>query len=585
MSTESRLAKILEETAELINFKYGDFFRVRAYREAANTILHLDGDIKEIVAEGNLVKLPGIGKKLAGVIIDFIETGDFEEHTRLLKEIPAGLLDIMALPGMGPKKAKMAYEKLGISSIEDLEKGIKEHRLKELDGFGEKTENNIIEAIKDRKRYAERILLPYAEETAREVLVKLKKIPGVKKAEPAGSLRRRSETIGDIDILFVSDKDPVDVTSEFIKDLPEEDIIAHGDKKTSFIWEDTCQVDLRHIEEDAWGAALQYFTGSKSHNIVLRKHAIKLGLKLNEYGVFKGKKNISSKTEKEVYETLGMSYIEPELRENMGEIDAAVEGRLPKLLKMSEIKGDTHMHSVYSDGENTIEEMALSAQKMGYEWIAVTDHSKSLHIANGLDESRLEKKIKEIKKLNKKFSKKTDRTGIKILCGAEVDIKKDGSLDYDDDILKELDIVIAAIHSGFKEPEEMITQRIIAALNNPYVDILAHPTGRLLNEREPYAVDIHRIIEEAVLTHTVIEINAHPSRLDLSYNLAKEAVSKGVKLSIGSDSHSGDGLWLIEYGVSVARRGWLEKSDLINTMSLKQLETFIKARRKSGAKK
>ncbi len=564
MKSNRNLARILDETAKLLTFKGENFYRIRAFTDAAQTIKHLEENIDEISQKKKLEELPKIGLGMAKRIEEYLMEGDFKEHRELISEIPHGVLEILEVPGMGPKKAKVLYEKLGIKDINDLRKSILEHKLKDLESFGEKTESNILEGIKKKEKYSERILMSEADEIAHTAAERLKAVKGVERVEIAGSLRRRKETIGDIDILYISNRSGKEIGEEFTAGFHREDIIAVGDKKASFIWDKTCQVDIRSIDKDEWGSALQYFTGSKEHNVTLRKHAIKNNLKLNEYGVFRNDKKIAGRTEAELYKSLGMDYIVPELRENFQEIDASINRILPDLVEYDDIIGDTHIHSLYSDGDNTIEEIALKAESMGYEWVAVCDHSKSLKIANGLDEDELKRKIEEIKTLNEKLD-------IKILCAQEVDIKKDGSLDYSDDVLKELDLVIAAIHTGFNESEEIITGRVIKAMENPSVHIIAHPTGRLINVREPYKIDIHAVINKAYETHTAIEINAHPQRLDLYYYFVKEAKEKGVKLAIGTDAHNVRDMKFVKYGLSVARRGWLEKDNLINTMSFKEL--------------
>jgi DNA polymerase (family 10) len=573
VKNNKKLSQLLEETAKMLNFKGENFYRIRAFNEAAETVKHLEENIEDIASNKKLEDLPGIGAGMAARIEEYLKTGDFSEHQKLVKEIPDGVLQIMEIPGVGPKKAKVLFDQLKIKDIEGLEAGIKAEKLRGLEGFGEKSEQKILDGIDKMKKFSERILLSRADEIVAEVLKQIKAIKGVQKAEPAGSVRRRKETIGDIDILYVADRSGKDIGKEFTAGLDETDIIALGEKKTSFIWDKTCQVDLRIIVTDQWGAAMQYFTGSKEHNVEFRKYAVRNNIKVNEYGVWKNEKRIAGETEEEVYDALGMPYVEPEMRENLGEIDAALKKKLPNLIKESDIVGDTHVHSIYSDGKSKIEESVKEARNRGYKWIAICDHSQSLKIANGLEPDRLNKKIDEIKKLNDKYE-------INILCGSEVDIKKDGELDYPDEILKKLDLVIAAIHTGFSEPEDVITARVIKAMENPYVNIIAHPTGRLINEREAYALDIHKVIKQAAKTGTAIEINAHPKRLDLYYYLVKEAKEKGVKLAIGTDAHHISEMKLMNYGIDVARRGWLEKNNLINTMKKKELFEFLENKAK-----
>ncbi|MBN2407098.1 MAG: DNA polymerase/3'-5' exonuclease PolX [Elusimicrobia bacterium] len=570
-------ALYLEETADLLSLKDGNFFRIRAYRDAANTLMHTEEELSRIAEGEDGRHFEGIGAGMISKIREYLSTGDFREHSELLEKVPRGVLEIMRIPKLGPKKTRVLFEKLGITSVEELRKSIESGRLDSLAGFGDKTVSNILEGIKQLEIYSARILISEADEIASAVLERLRGIRGVKKAQAAGSLRRRKETEGDIDILYTGKRPAREIHEDFIKGLKKKEVISLGEKKASFIWEGSCQVDLRYIEEDEWGAALQYFTGSKEHNVALRKHAVRKGLKVSEYGVFRGGRKIAGKTEEEVYNSLGMQYIHPELRENMGELAAAAAEELPELVAPGDIKGDTHVHSLYSDGTDSIEEIARAAKDIGYEWIAICDHSVSLVIANGLDEKRLMEKKKEIERV------RANIRGIDILCGQEVDIRKDGTLDYPDDVLEKLDFVIAAVHTGFTDPEDIITGRIIKAMSSPYVTAVAHLTGRLINEREPYAVDVPRIIDEAARTGTALEINANPQRLDLYYYYAKLAREKGVRLAIGTDSHHRGDLGAMKYGVSVARRGWLEKKDVINTMGAGALRKFL-AKKRAGLK-
>jgi len=563
------ISNILNETAELLEFEGADFFKIRAYREAAVTVLRLNGDIESLKEEDKLSQLPRIGKGMAQRIKQYIEEGDFEEHQRLISEIPPGVLSMLKVPGLGSKKAKLLYEKLGIDSLAVLEEKASQGALRSLEGFGEKTEEKILAGVQKVKQYSKRFLLNEADFITGLIEKRLKKIKGVKKVLAAGPVRRRAETVDRIDILYTSSRPGIETGREFAGGLQEKDIKSVTEDCLSFKWRGKCAVDVRKIEESRRGSALQYYTGSKEHFNEIKKAAENRGFKVDRFGIVTGK----SSSEKEIYRVLGMQYIPPELRENMGEVKAALEGSLPELVKEDDILGDTHIHSVYSDGLSSIEETAGLAYKLGYEWIAVCDHSRSLTIAGGLEIEELEKKIEEIRILNKK-------SPVKILAGQEVDILKDGSLDYPDNVLKKLDIVVASIHTGFSDSEDAITGRITDAMNNPYVNIVAHPTGRLLNEREPYKVNISRVIKAAAETGTSLEINAHPKRLDLSYRWVKEANENGVKLAIATDAHHLSEMGNMKYGVSVARRGWLEKEDVLNTMDVKKLLEYLKSGRK-----
>ena len=570
------IANIFYQIADMLDIKGEIEFKSRAYRKAAQIIETLEEDLEDVYKrEGKegLRKIPGIGEGLAKKIAELIETNKLQYFENLKKEIPESIIQLMNIPSLGPKKVAVLYKKLGITNVEQLKKACEEGKLRGLDGFGEITERNILRGIEMLKGAKERVLLGVAFEDGTRYVDYLKKNPHIKKVSIAGSLRRMKETIGDIDILAVSDN--ADDVMEYFVNYPNvREVLAKGRTKSSIILDDGLQVDLRVVEDKSYGAALQYFTGSKSHNIKLRTIGIKKGLKINEYGVFDKDtdKYIAGRTEEEVYKSLGLPYIEPELREDRGEIEAAQKGRLPKLVKYDEIKGDFHVHSNWSDGLNSIEDIVRYALKLGYRFIAITDHSQSLKVAGGLTEKQLRDKRKEIEMIQEKYP------DIKIFFGTECDIKADGKLDYSNDLLDEFDIVCAAIHSKFKMSEKEMTERIINAIQNEYVKILAHPTGRLIGKRDAYEVDLEKVIDAAVENNVLLEINAFPDRIDLNDINIRIAKEKGAKFTIGTDAHAVDHLRFIRFGVAAARRGWLEKKDVLNTYPVKEIEKILKSK-------
>jgi len=558
------VAEIFREIAEILEIKGENFFKIRAYEKAAQSVESLPDDIESLAREDRLKDIPGIGKDLDEKIKEIVSSGKLKHLDELKKDIPEGLVDMLKVPGIGPKTAKMLYEKLDIQDVVMLERMAAAGKIRDLEGMGEKTEENILLGIEIFKKGRERLDLKTAMDAAYNIVAKLKKIKEVKSISPAGSLRRMKETVRDIDIL-VSSKAPQKIMDAFTA-LPDvKDIIAKGHTKSSIRTKDSIQVDVRVVDEASYGAALMYFTGSKEHNIKLRQLAIKKGLKLNEYGIFKGEKKIAGKTEDQMYKTLGLSYIEPELREDRGEVEASAEGKLPDLIKLGDIKGDLHMHSTWSDGGSSIEEMVIGARHLGYEYIAITDHSQSLRIAGGLGTSELDLKRKDMERLSRKYK------DMKILFGTEVDIDSDGNLDYPDSVLKEMDIVIAAIHAGFKQSVATITRRIIKACENKYVHIIAHPTGRLWGSRNEYEVNFQEAFKAARDTGTAFEINSFPQRLDLSDVNTRMAKEAGVKIVINTDSHIAGHLDMMKFGVAVARRAWLEKKDVINIRPFSKL--------------
>ncbi|MDD5237742.1 MAG: DNA polymerase/3'-5' exonuclease PolX [Candidatus Omnitrophica bacterium] len=577
------IAKIFRNIAQILEIKNENTFRIRAYERAAQNIESFTGDLEDLIKRDALTEIPGIGKDLSDKIKEFDKTGRIKMFEDLKKSIPAGLLDLLNIPSVGPKTASVLYKKLNIRSIPDLEAAIKRGKLSGIFGIKEKTIENILKGIGIVKKGKERLTLAQATLIAQAFIGELEKLKEVKKISTAGSLRRQKETVRDIDILVISQL-PEKVMQAFTKVTLVKDILARGKTKSSVRTIDDVQVDCRVVEQGSFGAALLYFTGSRNFNIKLRQMAIKKGLKINEYGVFSAAKRggfaknygerkdkfVAGHTEEEIFRLLGMPYIDPELREDTGEIELALKSRLPKLLELKDIKGDFHAHSRWSDGGNSILEMAGYAKKLGYSFIAITDHSQSLKIARGLSISDLKKKKREIDKVNNKLG------GFRVLFGTEVDIDSKGGLDYPDKTLKEFDVVVAAIHSGFKQSKAQLTKRIIKACQNKYVHIIAHPTGRLWGVREAYEIDFDEILKAAVRTNTHLEINGFPERLDLNDLNVRRAKTAGLKLAIGTDAHTTDQLANMRFGVSVARRGWLTKKDVINTLSVDELLKIIK---------
>jgi len=558
------LTDLFEKMADILEFKGENPFKISAYRKASRILGDLTQDIEEITEKGELKKIPGIGEGMAQKIEEYLKTGKVSKFEEIRRGVSDELIAIMDIPGMGPKTLAMLHKEKGINNFSQLEKALSNGALLGLFGMGEKKVENIKRGIQLLKQSKGRMNLGVAFPAARRIVDTLRQKTGSKKIEWAGSLRRMKENIGDIDILATGpDKEKI---LQVFTHLPEvKEVLASGETKASVIVEGGTQIDLRVVEEDSYGAALQYFTGSKGHNIHLRGIAKAKGIKINEYGAFKGEKKIAGKEEKDIYRSLGMDWIEPELREDRGEIEGAQKGRLPKLLQESEIKGDLHVHSKWSDGVFSIEEMAKAAQKRGYQYVAICDHSKSLKIAHGLDESRLIKQIEEIDSINEKFE------GFQILKGTEVDILSDGRLDFSEEILKKLDFVVGAIHSGFKQDRGKMTKRIIQALENPHIHILAHPSGRLLGARDPYEVEMDELMEAAKKYGKALEINAYFERLDLDDIHCRKAKEMGIRVGIGTDAHHLDQMWMMSLGVAVARRGWLEAKDVLNTLSLKEI--------------
>ena len=563
------IAKLFNEIADLLEIKDENVFKIRAYRRAAMNLESLTEEIEAVAGRRGLTEIAGIGKDLAAKIEQALETGGIEYLDELRKEIPRGVVELMEIPGVGPKTAKLLFETLHVDSVERLEALAQEGKLLGLPGIKQKTIDNILKGIQVVKRGRERMLLGRALPLAREIVQALEKLPQVRKISMAGSLRRMRETVRDFDLLITSAK-PAKVMEAFFA-LPQvAEVLAHGETKATVRHREGVQMDLRVVEPECFGAALQYFTGSKEHNIRVRELASRKRLKVSEYGVFKEAtgKRLAGATEEEVYKAIGLPYIPPELREDAGEIEAALEGRLPNLLELDDLRGDLHAHTNWSDGHHELEALVEAAHRKGYEYIIVSDHSRSSTVAGGLSEEKLLEQIGKIRALNKKYR------NLRILAGSECDILADGRMDFPDRVLAQLDIVLCAVHSRFKQSRPEMTARIVKALSNPYVNILAHPTGRLIGERDPYDVDLEAVFAAAKQHGKAVEINAQPSRLDLNDHHARRAKELGVMISIDTDTHFLDQLENMTLGVATARRAWIGKSDVINTMPLDRLLTW-----------
>lgn len=572
------IAKILYEISEYLEMEDVPF-KPRAYEKAADVIEDLNEEVEDIYKKNGLkgVKaIPTVGIAIAEKIEELVKTGRLKYYEDLKKKTPVELGELTAVEGIGPKTIKRLYKDLNVKNLKDLEKAASSGKIRNLEDFGEKTEENILKGIAFYRKSNERFLLGSALEKIRKIEEKIKQISGVKKVITVGSIRRMKETIGDGDILVsVSSLKVAEKVMDFFVNMAGViNVYGYGKTKSSIRLKNNMDLDLRVVPEESFGAALQYFTGSKAHNIAVRKIAIKKGLKLNEYGLFRGKKMIAGKTEEEVYNKLGLQYIEPEIREDVGEIELARKNKLPKLLKYSDLKGDLQIQTNWSDASGTIEGYIEQALKMGLEYIVITDHTKALAMANGLDEKRLLKQGREIDKFNQKIKRK--KLKFRILKGAEVNILKDGRLDIKDEALKKLDVVGIAVHSGFKMSKKQMTERIIRAMKNPNADILFHPTGRIINRRPPYELDIEKIIRVAKETKTVLEINANPARLDLKDEYIKLTKKAGVKISISSDAHRCNQLEYLEFGIAQARRGWVEKKDIINAWPVDKMLKMLK---------
>ncbi len=568
--SNSEIADIFNQMADLLEIKGENPFKVRAYRNAARTVQNLGKSLEELYASGmDLTKLPGIGADLKEAIEELIKTGRFSKLEALKKELPPGLDRLLAIEGLGPKRIRQLYEAFGITSLAQLADVAKSGEIYRLKGFGPKLVEKILKGVELAKKAGHRFRFDVAMPFAEGLKEYLKSVEGVIEVEVAGSYRRKKETVGDLDILVVAKK-PEAVTERFVKYEKVKEVVSRGPTRSTIILRNDLQVDLRSVAKESYGSALHYFTGSKAHNIKIRKMAVERGWKINEYGVFAGEKRLGGESEKELYALMGMEYIEPELREDRGEMEAALKKRLPDLVEPADIRGDLHIHTKYSDGHATIRQMAEAARELGYAYIAVTDHSRHLTVAKGLDEKRLREQIEQIDRLNEEIER------ITILKGIECDILEDGSMDLPDSVLKELDVVLGALHYKFNLSKKEQTRRVVKAMQNPHFNILAHPTGRIIGHRNAYELDMSEIFRVCKEEGVVLEINAQPERLDIDDIHAKAAVEEGVKLCINTDAHDTMSLGFMRYGINQARRGWVQKSDLINTLPLSKLKKVLK---------
>ena len=564
------IAHVFDEIADLLEIEEANPFRVRAYRNAARSLRGLGREVGELVAVGeDLTRLPGIGKDLATKIQEMLETGKVRALDELHKEVPASVEALLQIPGLGPKRVKALYHSLGIKSVKQLEQAVRAGRVRSLPGFGAGIERNILAVIDTHRETEKRFLRAFVVSTADTLVTYLKQTSGVKDVVMAGSYRRGRETVGDLDIL-VTTSGKTAAMEHFVGYEEVDEVVSRGTTRATVILRNGLQVDLRVVAQQSYGAALYYFTGSKAHNIQVRRLGQQRGLKINEYGVFRGKRRIAGKTETSVFKSVGLPYIPPELREGRGEIEAAYEKRLPTLVERADLQGDLHCHTTATDGHAGIREMAMAARQHGLKYLAITDHSRHLTIAHGLDRGRLLKQIDEIDRINDELK------GITLLKGIEVDILADGSLDLPVEVLRRLDLVIGAVHSQFHLPRNKQTERILRAMDRPCFTLLAHPSGRLLQQREPYDVDMARIIEQARARGCFLELNSQPQRLDLNEYYCRMAHDDGVLVSINSDAHTEQNFDFLQYGIDQARRGWLEKGDVLNTLPLKELRARLR---------
>ena len=582
-----QIARILRETAQLLEIDGAIIGRYRSYEKAGELIASLPDSVAQLAKDpGKLKELPGIGDRMVEHLQEILETGDYSLRKKLLKKYPATILDVLQLQSLGPKKAALLWKKFKAGSVADVEKLAREGKLRDVDGFGEKSEQNILKAVEVFKRSSGRFLISTAEAAAEALKAYIGKYgKGIESVTPAGSLRRGKETIGDLDLLVTladshSSQKHVDALAEYILKFPGIDqTLAHGENKVSFNLQDGLQVDVRLLKKENFGAALLYFTGSKEHNVRLRGRANDMGYTLNEYqlATLKAEKHVAGKSEEEIYAKLKLDYIPPELRENTGEIEAAEAHKLPHLIELKDVQGDLQMHTTASDGKNSIEEMALAAKALGHTYIAITDHSKAVTVANGLDEKRMAAHAKRLREADKK------NLGIRVFVGSEVDVLKDGKLDYPDETLALLDVVVCSVHSYMNLESAEMTERMLAAIENPYTQIIGHPTGRLLLRREAFPYDMDKVLDACAKHGVAMECNSYPDRLDLKDVHLRMCKDRGVKVVISTDSHTAGNLAFIKYGVLTARRGWLSKADVLNTLGPEQ---FLKALRpKPGAAK
>ncbi|MHB0889042.1 DNA polymerase/3'-5' exonuclease PolX [Acidithiobacillus sp.] len=565
----AEVATIFSKIADLLEIENANPFRVRAYRTAARLIQGLSRDLREMVERGeDLRELPGIGEDLSKKIVEIVETGHCRFLEQLEKQEPPVLTELLQVPGLGPKRVKALWQALQVESLEDLARAARGGRIRALPGFGEKTEMRILKLLTAHLSRIPRVSIAQAAPVAEDLLRLLRSVPGVQEAVVAGSFRRGQETVGDLDLVVTARPDSP-VMERFVHHEDVAEIFAQGPTRATIVLRSHLQVDLRVVAAESFGAALHYFTGSKGHNIAIRRRAQGLGLKVNEYGIFRGKERVAGESETSVYAAVGLPYIEPELRENRGEIEAAALGKLPHLVEEGDLRGDLHCHSAASDGHDSLEDLAAAAQARGWEYLAITDHSRALRVANGLDPLRLRRQMDEIDLLNGKLQ------GFTLLKGSEVDILEDGSLDLPDAVLRDLDIVIGAVHSHFDLPRSRQTARVLKAMDHPAFTLLAHPGGRLIGSRPAMDLDLPRVIRHARERGVFLEINAQPQRLDLQDIQAQAAKEEGVLLAINSDAHSRFDFDLLRWGVLQARRGWLEKKDVLNTRSLPELRALL----------
>jgi DNA polymerase (family 10) len=562
------IAGVLYETADLLEIDGGDSFRIRSYRNAAQAIEALPQQIADLIPEPkNVLAISGIGRGMLANLQEMLKDGQLTLHSELLKKYRPSMLDLLKIQGLGPKTIALIWSAYQVSDLAGVEQLAREGKIRELPRMGEKQEQKLLKAIEDYRRIAGRFLLDVAEAEGKKIIAHLSGFPGIDQVTPAGSLRRGRETVGDLDVLVTGkaccDRDQREKLIEHIIQLPGlMDILARGENKVSFRLRGGMQVDVRLLPPESFGAAMQYFTGSKAHNVALRQRALKMGYTLSEYSLARldNEKTVAGKTEEEIYAALQLDYIPPELRENLGEIDRAAEHALPKLIEQSDLQGDVHMHTVETDGRNSIEEMAEAARAHGYRYLAITDHSKNLAFANGLDDQRAVEHIARIRAVNDKLD------GIRIFAGIEVDILADGTLDLSDSVLEQMDIVIASVHSHFNQTAAEMTDRLLKALENPHTSLIGHPTGRLLLRREAFALDMDAVLKAAAGKKVAMELNAYPDRLDLCDRHLRLAKQYGVKIVINTDSHHTSHLDKIRYGVLQARRAWLTKADVLNTL-------------------
>ncbi|MBT8078164.1 MAG: DNA polymerase/3'-5' exonuclease PolX [Gammaproteobacteria bacterium] len=568
----SEIADIFEKLADLLEIEESNPFRVRAYRNAAQSIRGHGKAMADLLEQGaDLSELPDIGEDLAEKIQTIVTTGELPLLNEVESRTPAALSDMMRIEGLGPKRVKTLYKTLDIKSIDDLKRAARSGKIREIPGFGKKTEDRIRTRVEGFTSHEQRVKLCVAEQIAEPLVDYLRKVKGVKDIVIAGSFRRRKETVGDLDILIAAARDSI-VMDRFVEFGEVVEVISKGRTRARVRLRCGMSVDVRVVPAVSFGAALVYFTGSKQHNIAIRKMGVRRNLKINEYGVFRDKKRVAGKSEKSVYASVGLPVIVPELRENRGELQAARKNRLPHLITMEDIRGDLHCHTRATDGRDTPRRMAEAAAERGYEYLSINDHSKRVAVANGLDRKRLLKQIKEIDKLNEKLD------GIELLKSVELDILQDGSLDLPDSVIKELDFTVCAVHYGFNLSRRKQTDRVLRAMDNPYFNILAHPTGRLINEREPYPINLEAIMKAAKERGCFLELNAHPDRLDLTDDACLLAKEIQVRIAVSTDAHSASDLRYMRCGIDQARRGWLEKTDIINTLSLSKLKELFARR-------